>query len=1360
MKHNYSLNPKAYAFRLLLLLFIFAANLNAQTKAPLRRPISPHQPMWLIHIDTWNYADPQKIIDLIPKDIRPYVVMNISLSISHDVATSRFKVAEYGYEIAKSWTRTCAENGMWTMVQIASGGYAQFSDFDLSVYEEFYRDYPNFIGFNYAEQFWGFDDATDPLSSKWVDRIANFSNLLKLSAKYGGYLSVSWCANQWGQSINPIGMLKRNPKFVEACRQYKDNYILSEKYTQQAYISDVESMCLGAYLSGYSGQYGIRYDDTGWTDATGVNANFTLATAGAPHLEHIMLTGQTVIDGPEIIWTNCFKENNSSTTSDGYTRRSWSSFARFDNVMVDMFRKILDGTVRIPSRKEVIDRTKVVLVANVNSGDGNAIYCSYPTLFEGLYRMDGDGNYENNKTLFKKTGRYPTIPTVYALDDADANSFQIKINKSAYLSRWPSVAKKVTELNTIFPQEYTGDLYAGRNENGWVVYNPYKTGKRAAASIPFKYNTCDHMDLSFAQYTSGVVKEYPNRTTFYLCNYDDQVNTALKADTIKIYGSSVEPTWSYIERGKHKASVITKTWADGVFMLAINHNGAVDITVNCAGTATERLTAYTPATLIAPLEPALYTGPRQYEAECFDRKNISSVVSGGYDGTIRNYTGQGYLVFGTSSAASVRDTVKVLRKGIYKIQIKYVAPTATVNKIDLYVNGIKVATPVFTKTISASDWLVNTQYVTLKEGANVVKLTANATGSASITFDNIIVSQDDNTRTYNFTSDNATSAASSPAAQFVSVKSGSAGVVSYTDGNNQTSNCFKTYSAGTLNGTGVADLSLFPSRASDYYVVWKEYAGSADGKKGILLRASDTNCPYADGLKQGYLFVSRNNSDGTVSLSTQIAGSLGLTDKTSYTSSFKVDQNKPCWCRASARDTNFTFECSTDSVNWVGGTNTAFTDASYSVGSTQLVWGFNSIDFNWMMDDIYCGIPDLSVSKFEINGLGYIYSGTGKTDSINVAATSLKGDVLINSSDNFEISLDGKSGFSASLQLNQVSGVIAQTKFYVRAKSGLSAKTYSGSITIGSTGMTNQTVSLAATIVPMPPVPITKTYNFSNDVATTTATTPPALNTIIVANNGATAGVVSLTDATNNTSNVLKPYTGGNRNATGAIDLNLFSSKSTDYSVVWKEFVTAAKDYKVGVLLRGDATKRGDASTGYVQGIMQGYLFIVNSKATGGSEFRIYKSTSAYNSLSMVANAGITTLIPTTNQPIWYRASVSGSTSVLLKSEYSTDSITWIAGSTYTDTTAPFTSGSTQLVWGLGVGNVDFYVDNVTFYGIEDASTDTKEVFEDNASIVATECYTIAGQRVLNHNDNLKGLFIVRHILSNGKVKASKVIFL
>ena len=983
---------------LLLLFFFFGQFSNAQNSS-LRRPISPESPMWLIHIDTWNYADPQKIIDLIPVDIRPYVVMNISLSISHDVATSQFKVAEYGYEIAKSWIRICAENQMWTMIQPSSGGYSQFSDFDLSVYEEFYKEYPNFIGFNYSEQFWGFDDASDPLSPSWINRMSHFANLLKLSNQYGGYLSVSWCGNQWSPSINPIAMLKRNPNFATACKNYTENFILSEKYTQESYQSDMESICLGAYLSGFSGNYGIRYDDTGWTDANGEHKNFSMATAGAVHLEHAMLTGQTVIDGPELIWTQCFRETNRIASTNGYMSRNWEKFPQFDNVSVDLFRKIVDGTVRIPTRKEVIDRTKVAIINNVNSGTVDNIYSSPETMFNGLYTMNGDGNYQNNKTFFKKTGRYPTIPTVFQLDDTDAKSFQVQVNKSDYNTRWSTLSTKMTEFNNLFPEEYTGDLYAGRHENGWVVYNPYKNGQTASANIPFKYNTCSAMDLTFSQYTSGVVKETANQLKIYLNNYDNVLDTNLKTDIIKIYGSTSEPTFSYQDRANHQSSNVTKSWSGNIFTLTVQHNGAIDITINCSGSAAGRLTNYTNATLIEPQKPTIYTGPRQYEAEVFEYKNISKVVTAGNNDPIRNYTGQGYITFGTNAAASIRNKINALRKGTYQLKIRYTAPDVNVTSVDLYVNDIKVATPVFTKTTDVNTWNVITQNITLNTGINEIRLEANTTGSGNIYFDNIVFTQGSENNVYNFTNDIAKTVASIPPAELVTIQSGSAGVVSYTDLNSNTSNAFKAYSVGSTNGTAVADLDMFQTDAKDYSVTWKEYYSNSGGKKGILLRASGANgsCSYADGMKQGYLFIALNNSDGTITLMPYIAGTNGIIAKPTYTTtSLKIMPGQPAWYRASAIGNKLIFECSADGINWEGAPQTTFQDSIYTLGGSELVWGLGSNNFNWVMDDITFATANLSVSKYNMNGFVYnLGSGPSNSQTFSVSVSSSSGSVIV-----------------------------------------------------------------------------------------------------------------------------------------------------------------------------------------------------------------------------------------------------------------------------------------------------------------------------------------------------------------------------
>ena len=120
--------------------------------ATLRRPISPEQPAWLIHIDVWNYADPQKIIDMVPEDVRPFVIFNIATSSSDEKSAD-------GPAIYDSWMKVCAQNRVWAMIQCASGYANRLPDTpdDVSAYEKYYKEYPNFLGFNIAEQYWGFD---------------------------------------------------------------------------------------------------------------------------------------------------------------------------------------------------------------------------------------------------------------------------------------------------------------------------------------------------------------------------------------------------------------------------------------------------------------------------------------------------------------------------------------------------------------------------------------------------------------------------------------------------------------------------------------------------------------------------------------------------------------------------------------------------------------------------------------------------------------------------------------------------------------------------------------------------------------------------------------------------------------------------------------------------------------------------------------------------------------------------------------------------------------------------------------------------------------------------------------------------
>lgn len=743
---------------------------TASAAGSFRRPVSNEHPMWIVHIETWNTPDPQKIINIIPEDIRPFVVFNISMSIywSHD--THEWGIVQDGYELAKSWLKTCADEGVWCMIQPSSGGQCHYPDYDSSgnminfpnknkyvshadsdyentIYAEFFRDYPNFIGFNYCEQFWGFEQDDFPITCQ--ERYTHFASLLKLCNKYGGYLDISWCGNEWSPTINPLAMLKQVPQWEEACRNYSENLILEEKYTQASYIADVESLVYGYYVSGYCGNFGIRYDETGWTDSTwsgtGVSTKdqFNQATGLPIYLERMVKNGATVIDGPELVTVDDFKETYGYTDSEGYHVRDWAMYDQFQNVPMDFMRKIVDGTVRIPTREEVISNTKVVVIQDVSSGKTwDEPYSTYPTLFEGLYRMNGDGNLRLNHNLYKSTGRYQTIPTVYALKDDLAKSIPVQVKQSEIASRWSSIEAKQNEFNGLYESDYYGNCYAGRNKNSWVAYNYNKDGSNCGAVLSLKYNTCKNIDVNFNAYGNALINEYSDYIDIYTNNYDENDSTSLKTDTFKIAGCSSEPTITYEDRGVNQtASQITTSYVDGTYTITVKHNGPVDITVNCFGNESNRLTATEKKALTTPASPSFYTGVRQYEAETFDYKNIEGNVPNACGSGVTGIQGQGFLKFGTNASAAVKDTVATQKAGTFQMTLRY-AVTADINTVDLYVNGTKVKTLSLSKGTSLSDWKTITQEISLIEGENKIELKANAALASTLYLDNFIVDGD------------------------------------------------------------------------------------------------------------------------------------------------------------------------------------------------------------------------------------------------------------------------------------------------------------------------------------------------------------------------------------------------------------------------------------------------------------------------------------------------------------------------------------------------------------------------------------------------------------------------------------------
>ncbi|QTE21511.1 T9SS type A sorting domain-containing protein [Polaribacter cellanae] len=113
--------------------------------------------------------------------------------------------------------------------------------------------------------------------------------------------------------------------------------------------------------------------------------------------------------------------------------------------------------------------------------------------------------------------------------------------------------------------------------------------------------------------------------------------------------------------------------------------------------------------------------------------------------------------------------------------------------------------------------------------------------------------------------------------------------------------------------------------------------------------------------------------------------------------------------------------------------------------------------------------PSITVGN-AVTGLDY-FEGNGPSaeKDFTVEGSNLTTDITVTAPTNFEVSTTSDSGFAASVTLTQSSGSVASTTIYTRLKAGLTTNTYTGDVTVSSTGATDKTVALSGKISPADP---------------------------------------------------------------------------------------------------------------------------------------------------------------------------------------------------------------------------------------------------------------------------------------------------
>lgn len=107
----------------------------------------------------------------------------------------------------------------------------------------------------------------------------------------------------------------------------------------------------------------------------------------------------------------------------------------------------------------------------------------------------------------------------------------------------------------------------------------------------------------------------------------------------------------------------------------------------------------------------------------------------------------------------------------------------------------------------------------------------------------------------------------------------------------------------------------------------------------------------------------------------------------------------------------------------------------------------------------------LNKSTSLLSGFSYGFgNGPSISQTFTIDGTGLTGNVTLTAPINYELSSDFAVSFSNSVSFTPSGGALTSKTIYVRLKSGLNATTYSGSISISTTGASTQTINLSGNV--------------------------------------------------------------------------------------------------------------------------------------------------------------------------------------------------------------------------------------------------------------------------------------------------------
>ena len=377
----------------------------------------------------------------------------------------------------------CNENKIPCAVQIANGETNVNTTIPLSFWNELATNNEYLVGFNAAEMYNRFAG----------DNRSYVMDMIRLGVSHG--VCMMWTdTNIFGTNGVLYDWLTQDEKLSGLMREYKEYISLMTKESYGSEAANTDALFKGLWMTDYCENWGIASDWWHWQ----LDSNGALFDAGSGGD-----AWKQCLTWPENMYTQDVVRAVSQGATCFKSEAQWYSNATkgmrtptYQYSMIPFLEKLVSKEVKIPTKEEMLERTKAIVVGAENWNNFN-----YNTTYSNLY---------------PSTGQYGIVPYVPSnCPEEELSGYDLVVRENL------GKAGLKSALDTVYPvQKSEGTAYCETFGDTWYWMNSSED-KNVSQYTEFTtaINGAESVKIAGEPHVFGIIKENPGSLNVYLSNY-------------------------------------------------------------------------------------------------------------------------------------------------------------------------------------------------------------------------------------------------------------------------------------------------------------------------------------------------------------------------------------------------------------------------------------------------------------------------------------------------------------------------------------------------------------------------------------------------------------------------------------------------------------------------------------------------------------------------------------------------------------------------------------------------------------------------------------------------------------------------